>query len=122
MRLRRYGDMACDLKDRYHFSSGEVPTDHLPNVRHAVEACVNLDTVHSWPPYILPNADVRQMKNSKRASGSRYALGCQPIRVIDRNSLQVQARLGMQATLRRCGRCVRQRTTQTNLQWRVRER
>jgi hypothetical protein len=36
----------------------------------AVEACVKLDTVHSWPPYILPNADLRQMKKQAAQLGA----------------------------------------------------
>ena len=36
----------------------------------AVESCTKLDTVHSWPPYILPNADIRQMKKQAAALGA----------------------------------------------------
>jgi hypothetical protein len=44
-----------------------------------VESCTKLDTLHSWPPYILPNADIRQMK--KRAA----ALGADTLLIVSRS-------------------------------------
>jgi len=45
----------------------------------AVAACAYLDVLHSHPPYILPGADIRQMK--KRAA----ELGADTILVVTRS-------------------------------------
>jgi hypothetical protein len=45
----------------------------------AVSACTYLDVLHSWPPYILPGSDIRQLK--KRAA----EIGADTVLVVSRS-------------------------------------
>jgi hypothetical protein len=73
--MKRLVLFSCGLLGFASALAADVVVTKDPN---AVAACTYLDVLHSWPPYFLPGADIRQLK--KRAG----EIGADTILVVSR--------------------------------------